>query len=52
LKDAAVPYKVIMKFRKGIDPVEKMKPCVGCNAVPQASGTIKVGDDVYVKKMW
>ncbi|KAF5356153.1 hypothetical protein D9756_003693 [Leucocoprinus leucothites] len=51
-KDAAVPYKVIMKFRKGLDPVEKMKPCIGCNAVPQAEGIVSVGDDVYVKKMW
>lgn len=52
VKDAAVPYKVIMKFRKGIDPVEKMKPCLGCNAVPWGSGTVNVGDDIYVRKMW
>jgi len=52
LKDAAVPYKVTMKFRKGLDPIEKMKPCLGCNAVPWGSGTVNVGDDVYVKKMW
>ncbi|KXN90106.1 MOSC domain-containing protein 1, mitochondrial [Leucoagaricus sp. SymC.cos] len=52
VKDAAVPYKVIMKFRKGLDPVEKMKPCVGCNAVPKAGGTVSVGDGIYVKKMW
>lgn len=51
-KDAAVPYKVIMKFRKGLDPLEKMKPCIGCNAVPSREGVVKVGDDVYVKKMW
>ncbi|KAJ3575248.1 hypothetical protein NP233_g1216 [Leucocoprinus birnbaumii] len=52
LKDAAVPYKVIMKFRKGLDPAEKMKPCVGCNAVPSGEGVVSVGDDIYVKKMW
>jgi len=52
VRDAAVPYKVIMKFRKGIDPIEKMKPCIGCNGVPETDGEVKVGDDVYVKKMW
>lgn len=52
VKDAAVPYKVMMKFRKEIDPVEKMKPCLGCNGVPEGEGEIKVGDTVYVKKMW
>jgi len=52
VKDAAVPYKVIMKFRTGIEPVLKLKPCLGCNGVPWGSGTVNVGDDVYVKKMW
>jgi len=50
-RDNAVPYKVLMKFRTGLDPAQKMKPCVGCNAVPSADGTVKVGDWVYVKKM-
>ncbi|KAF8079183.1 MOSC N-terminal beta barrel domain-containing protein [Lyophyllum atratum] len=50
-RDKAVPYKVIMKFRTGLDPVEKMKPCVGCNGVPAADGVVSVGDVVYVKKM-
>ncbi|EKM77780.1 hypothetical protein AGABI1DRAFT_115040 [Agaricus bisporus var. burnettii JB137-S8] len=52
IKDAAVPYKVMMKFRKGIDPADKMKPCFGCNGVPKGEGEMKVGDTVYVKKMW
>jgi len=51
VRDKAVPYKVIMKFRTGIDPIEKMKPCVGCNGVPAADGIVSVGDVVYVKKM-
>ncbi|KAF9486556.1 hypothetical protein BDN70DRAFT_870140 [Pholiota conissans] len=51
VRDNAVPYKVLMKFRIGLDPVEKMKPCVGCNAVPSGNGSVKVGDWVYVKKM-
>ncbi|KAH9486404.1 Mitochondrial amidoxime-reducing component 1 [Psilocybe cubensis] len=50
-RDKAVPYKVIMKFRTGLDPQQKMKPCVGCNAVPNGLGTVKVGDWVYVKKL-
>ncbi|KAG5638018.1 hypothetical protein H0H81_002219 [Sphagnurus paluster] len=50
-RDKAVPYKVIMKFRTGLDPAEMMKPCVGCNGVPAASGEVSVGDVVYVKKM-
>lgn len=50
VRDAAVPYKVIMKFRTGLDPTQKMKPCVGCNGVPDGPGVVKVGDRVYVKK--
>ena len=49
--DKAVPYKVLMKFRIGLDPTHKMKPCVGCNAVPHGNGTVTVGDWVYIKKM-
>ena len=51
-RDKAVPYKVLMKFRIGLDPTQKMKPCVGCNAVPYGNGTVKVGDWVNVKKMF
>lgn len=50
-RDNAVPYKVLMKFRTGIDPAQKMKPCVGCNGVPASDGVVKIGDWVYVKKM-
>ncbi|KAF8913229.1 hypothetical protein CPB84DRAFT_1820649 [Gymnopilus junonius] len=51
VRDQAVPYKVLMKFRTGLDPTAKMKPCVGCNAVPNGSGVVSVGDRVYIKKM-
>lgn len=50
-RDQAVPYKVLMKFRTGLDPTQKMKPCVGCNAVPRGSGVVKVGDSLHIKKM-
>lgn len=46
-----MPYKVLMKVRIGIDPKNKWKPCVGCNGVPLASGTVSVGDKVVVKRM-
>ncbi|KAJ3971530.1 hypothetical protein EV361DRAFT_777272, partial [Lentinula raphanica] len=50
-RDKAVPYKVLMKFRIGLDPKNKMKPCVGCNGVPLGSGMIKVGDRVIVRRV-
>ncbi|GLB43597.1 putative MOSC domain containing protein [Lyophyllum shimeji] len=43
VRDKAVPYKVIMKFRTGVDPIDKMKPCVGCNGVPAADGVMNGG---------
>ncbi|TFK70463.1 hypothetical protein BDN72DRAFT_838985 [Pluteus cervinus] len=50
-RDEAVPFKVIMKFRAGLDPEQKFKACVGCNAVPEADGIVSVGDVVRVGKM-
>jgi hypothetical protein len=41
-----------MKFRTGLDPIKKMKPCVGCNGVPDEEGMVSVGDVVFVKKVW
>jgi len=49
-RDKAVPYKVIMKFRTGLDPIRKMKPCVGCNGVAFGHGVYRVGDQVTIKK--
>jgi len=49
VRDAAVPYKVLTKFRTGKDPERMSKPCFGCNAVPEGHGTVYVGDRVEVK---
>ncbi|KAF5374882.1 hypothetical protein D9758_000495 [Tetrapyrgos nigripes] len=51
IRDKAVPFKVLMKFRTGIIPDDKWKPCVGCNGVPRSEGMISVGDVVVVRKM-
>ncbi|THH02362.1 hypothetical protein EW026_g528 [Hermanssonia centrifuga] len=50
VRDAAVPYKVLMKFRTGVDPANLTKPCFGCNGVPAGNGVIRVGDIVAVKE--
>ncbi|KAJ6609329.1 MOSC domain-containing protein [Mycena sp. CBHHK59/15] len=49
-RDKAVPYKVLMKTRIGLDPQNKMKPCVGSNGVPSGAGEIRVGDCVFVRE--
>ncbi|PAV22641.1 cysteine ase [Pyrrhoderma noxium] len=41
VRDAAVPYKVLMKFRSGKDPARLSKPCFGCNGVPSGNGVIR-----------
>lgn len=51
VRDKAVPFKILMKFRTGQDPVQKNKPCFGCNAVPSGSGVIHVDDSVDVLKV-
>lgn len=51
VRDKAVPYKVLMKFRTNIDPENKWKPCFGCNGVPLGYGEIRVGDQVGVRKI-
>lgn len=48
VRDAAVPYKVIMKFRTGVDPENLNKPCFGSNGVPGGSGVLRVGDRISV----
>lgn len=50
-RDKAVPYKVLLKFRVGLEPQEPRKPCVGRNSVPSGAGVVSVGDAVIVKKM-
>lgn len=51
VRDNAVPYKVIMKFRRGLDPERASLPCVGCNGILTGEGVVKVGDWVHVRKM-
>lgn len=51
IRDKAVPFKVLMKFRTGVDPRMKMKACMGVNGVPTGSGVVKVGEWVEVKKL-
>ena len=50
VRDPAIPYKVLMKFRVGKDPAQMSKPCFGCNGVPLGTGTVRVGDFVHVKE--
>ncbi|KAI8980592.1 hypothetical protein BD414DRAFT_101261 [Trametes punicea] len=47
-RDAAVPYKVLLKFRRNKDPARMSKPCFGCNAVVGREGVVRVGDRVEV----
>lgn len=51
VKDKAVPFKVLMKVRTGVDPANKWNACLGCNAVPLMDGEIRVGDRVLVRKI-
>ena len=50
IRDKAVPFKVLMKFRANVEPRMKMKACMGVNGVPTVSGMVRVGDCVLVKK--
>ena len=50
VRDKAVPYKVLMKFRRGKDPDRPGKACFGCNGVPEGCGVIRVGDFVHVRE--
>ncbi|KAI0640288.1 MOSC N-terminal beta barrel domain-containing protein [Trametes polyzona] len=47
-RDAAVPYKVLLKFRANKDPARMSKPCFGCNAIVGGDGVVRVGDRVEV----
>ncbi|KAF7436253.1 hypothetical protein PC9H_003082 [Pleurotus ostreatus] len=50
IRDKAVPFKVMMKHRIGVDPLAKLKPCMGVNGAPKGSGVYKVGDWVDVRR--
>jgi len=49
VRDAAVPYKVLMKSRTRKDPARLTEPCFGCNAMFGGAGVVRVGDRVSVK---
>jgi len=51
IRDKAVPFKVLMKFRSNVDTRLKMEPCFGINGVPTGPGVVKVGDWVSVRKL-
>lgn len=49
-RDKAVPLKVLMKHRRGLDPERPSLSCMGCNGVLTADGVVKVGDWIHVRK--
>ncbi|KAH7886257.1 MOSC N-terminal beta barrel domain-containing protein [Phlebopus sp. FC_14] len=51
IRDNAVPYKAMMKFRRGLDPARVSAPCFGCNGILTGEGTVRVGNWVHVRKM-
>lgn len=50
IRDAAVPYKLLMTFRTGKDPRDFSKPCFGVNGIIDGHGVVRVGDVVTVKE--
>ncbi|KAG2070933.1 hypothetical protein BDR04DRAFT_1099163 [Suillus decipiens] len=48
--DKAVPLKVLMKHRRGLDPERPSQACMGCNGILTANGMVKVGDWIHVRK--
>lgn len=50
IRDAAVPFKVLGKFRTKLDPRMPSKSCFGVNGVPSGNGTVRVGDEIVVRK--
>ena len=48
VRDAAVPFKVLLKFRKREHAPGQFKPCFGCNAVVGGEGVVRVGDRIEV----
>lgn len=51
VRDKAVPLKVLMKHRRGLDPARPSLSCMGCNGILTANGVVKVGDWIHVRKM-
>jgi hypothetical protein len=50
IRDKAVPFKVLMKHRRGLDPTQPSQSCLGCNGVLTANGVLKVGDWIHVRQ--
>lgn len=50
MRDKAVPYKVLMKCRRGKDPTRPQKVFFGSYGVPKGSGVIRVGDVLHVRE--
>lgn len=51
VRDKAVPFKVLMKFRSKVDPRLKNQACMGVNGLAADEGLVKVGEWVHVKKL-
>ncbi|KIK91112.1 hypothetical protein PAXRUDRAFT_150234, partial [Paxillus rubicundulus Ve08.2h10] len=51
VRDAAVPHKVMLKFRRGLDPARSSASCLGCNGIVTGKGVVRVNDWVHVRKM-
>lgn len=51
VRDKAVPFKVLMKFRSKVDPRLKNQACMGVNGLAAEEGVVKVGEWVHVKKL-
>ncbi|KZS93039.1 hypothetical protein SISNIDRAFT_466407 [Sistotremastrum niveocremeum HHB9708] len=51
IPDKIVPFQVLEAFRKGADPLKKSEVCFACNAVPESSGIIRVGDQIKVLQL-
>ncbi|KAI6133643.1 hypothetical protein EV401DRAFT_2053448 [Pisolithus croceorrhizus] len=50
VRDNAVPFKSLMKSRRGLDPAGASLPCLGCNGILAREGVMKVGDWVHVRQ--
>ncbi|KAI6048067.1 MOSC N-terminal beta barrel domain-containing protein [Pisolithus marmoratus] len=50
VRDNAVPFKTLMKFRRGLNPARANLCCLGCNGVFTEEGVMRVGDWVHVRK--
>jgi uncharacterized protein YcbX len=48
VRDAAVPFKPLIKTRRGLAPEVPGGACFGVNAVPRKEGVVRVGDVVTV----